>query len=58
MFYLMVQMRDDWGSIVSYRIGKPIKTLTKAKQVCNKRKNAYIVNQNNVCIYVGSVNHA
>ena len=55
MFYLMIQQRDDWNVLVSYRVGKPIKTLEKAKAVCKKRGFSFVLNQRNECVYVNGV---
>lgn len=54
MYYLMINRRDDWGELHSYRYGKPIKDLKVAKSYCRKVLDSYVLNDKNICICINT----
>ncbi len=38
MYYVMIDMRDDWGKLISTRIGKYFKNVNSAIKLANKHR--------------------
>lgn len=53
-YYLMLNRRDDWGAMHTYRYGKVYKDMKKAIALCKKHMDSFIVNDKNVCIFINT----
>lgn len=54
MYYLMIQRRDDWGILSTYRYGKAIKDMKVAMSRCRKTLDSFVINDKNICICINS----
>jgi len=52
MYYLMINRRDEWGQLHSYRFGKAIKDMKVAMTRCRKTLDSYVLNDKNICICI------
>ena len=53
-YYLMLNRRDDWGQLHSYRYGKVYKDMKQAISRCRKIMDSYVLDQKNVCIFINT----
>ena len=53
-YYLMLNRRDDWGELHSYRYGKVYTDMKKAISRCRKIMDSYVLDQKNVCIFINT----
>lgn len=52
MYYLIINRRDEWGVLHSYRFGKAIKDMKVAMTRCRKTLDSYVINDKNLCICI------
>lgn len=53
-YYLMIERRDDWGKLTSYRFGKMYKDMKAAINRCRKVHDSYLLNDKNECIFINT----
>ena len=53
-YYLMLNRRDDWGQMHSYRYGKVYKDMKAAISRCRKIMDSYVLDQKNVCVFINT----
>ena len=53
-YYLMLNRRDDWGQLHSYRYGKVYKDMKQAISRCRKIMDSYVLDQKNICIFINT----
>lgn len=53
-YYLMLNRRDDWGQLHSYRYGKVYTDMKQAINRCRKIMDSYVLDQKNVCIFINT----
>ena len=53
-YYLMLNRRDDWGAMHTYRYGKPYKDMKAAIRLCKKHLDSFIINDKNVCVFINT----
>lgn len=54
MYYLMINRRDEWGVLHSYRFGKAIKDMKVAMTRCRKTLDSFVLNDKNICICINT----
>lgn len=53
-YYLMLNRRDDWGAMHTYRYGKPYKDMKAAIRLCKKHLDSFIINDKNICVFINT----
>ena len=53
-YYLMLNRRDDWGQLHSYRYGKVYTDMKKAISRCRKVMDSYVIDQKNICVFINT----
>lgn len=53
-YYLMLNRRDDWGELHSYRYGKVYTDMKKAISRCRKVMDSYVIDQKNICVFINT----
>lgn len=53
-YYLMLNRRDDWGAMHTYRYGKAYKDMKAAIRLCKKHLDSFIINDKNICVFINT----
>ena len=53
-YYLMLNRRDEWGAMHTYRYGKAYKDMKAAITLCKKHLDSFLVNDKNICVFINT----
>ena len=53
-YYLMLNRRDDWGAMHTYRYGKVYKDMKAAMNLCKKHPDSFLINDKNICVFINT----
>lgn len=54
MYYLMLNRRDEWGAMHTYRYGKAYKDMKAAMTLCKKHLDSFLVDDKNTCVFINT----
>lgn len=53
-YYLMLNRRDEWGAMHTYRYGKAYKDMKAAMNLCKKHLDSFLINDKNICVFINT----
>ena len=53
-YYLMLNRRDEWGAMHTYRYGKVYKDMKAAMNLCKKHPDSFLINDKNICVFINT----
>jgi len=54
MYFLMLNRRDEWGAMHTYRYGKAYKDMKAAITLCKKHLDSFLINDKNICVFINT----
>lgn len=50
----MLNRRDEWGAMHTYRYGKAYKDMKAAITLCKKHLDSFLINDKNICVFINT----